>query len=423
MSMNNSETVTISKAEYEYLTGLKDLEKHCAQLESELNWLKEQLQISKKKTFGSSSERTEQLYQQMTLFFNEAEALEDTENRNTEITVEQYKRKQKTGCFDKLPENIETYTVEHELSEEERRCPDCGEEMEVIGKKITKHLEMIPAQVRIREDVYFTYACKKCHENEADTPVIETPQPNPVIKGSFASAQAIAHLMTQKFVMHSPLYRQEQELKQKGIELSRQTMSNWFITTSKLWLEPLYERMKELLLKESVLHADETTLQVLKTKDKPTATKSYMWLYRTGKYAEHPIALYEYQPDRRQIRPKEFLRGFQGYLQTDGYSGYNDLDPGVTRVGCLAHLRRKFTDAEKVAEKGKKSPTVTTAIAYCSKVFKIEEELADLTCEKRPVPICRLQKNMHAEQSVSILRIRFTVGVFRDSKRLFNAWN
>ena len=97
MSMNNSETVTISKAEYEYLTGLKDLEKHCAQLESELNWLKEQLQISKKKTFGSSSERTEQLYQQMTLFFNEAEALEDTENRNAEITVEQYKRKQKNG--------------------------------------------------------------------------------------------------------------------------------------------------------------------------------------------------------------------------------------------------------------------------------------------------------------------------------------
>ena len=180
MSKNNSETVTISKAEYE------SLKSHCAQLESELNWLKEQLQISKKKTFGSSSERTEQLYEQMSLFFNEAEALEDTENRNTEITVEQYKRKQKTGCFDKLPENIETYTVEHELSEEERKCPECGEEMEVIGKKVTKHLEMIPAQVRIREDVYFTYACKKCHENEADTPVIETPQPNPVIKGSMS---------------------------------------------------------------------------------------------------------------------------------------------------------------------------------------------------------------------------------------------
>ena len=168
--VKNSETVTITKAEYDSLK----------QIESEFNWLKEQLQISKKKTFGSSSERTEQLYQQMTLFFNEAEALEDTENRNTEITVEQYKRKQKTGCFDKLPENVETYTVEHELSEEERKCPECGEEMEVIGKKVTKHLEMIPAQVRIREDVYFTYACRRCHENEADTPVVETPTVQPV---------------------------------------------------------------------------------------------------------------------------------------------------------------------------------------------------------------------------------------------------
>ena len=104
--------------------------------------------------------------------------------------------------------------------------------------------------------------------------LVETPQPNPVIKGSFASAEAVAHLMTQKFVMHSPLYRQEQELKQKGIELSRQTMSNWFITASKLWLEPLYDRLKELLLRENVLHADETTLKVLRPKEKQTPGKS-----------------------------------------------------------------------------------------------------------------------------------------------------
>ena len=258
------------------------------------------------------SERTEQLFEEMTLFFNEAEAFEDTENRNTEITVEQYKRKQKTGCFDKLPENVETYVVEHELSDEEKKCPQCGEEMEVIGKKVTKHLEMIPAQVRIREEIYYTYACKKCHENEADTPVVETPQPNPVIKGSFASAEAVAHPMTQKFVMHSPLYRQEQELKQKGIELSRQTMSNWFITASRLWLEPFYEKLKVQLLKEGVLHADETTLKVLRTKDKPTPGKSYMWLYRTSGCTEKPIVLYDHQPNRKADNAESFLESFKG---------------------------------------------------------------------------------------------------------------
>ena len=317
--VKSSETVTISKAEYESLK----------QIESEFKWLKEQLLINKKKTFGSNSERTEDLYKGISLLINEAELIKDIEEKSAETTVKEHTRKKKTGCFDKLPENVETYTVEHELSEEERRCPECGEEerrcpecgeeMEVIDKKVTKHLEMIPAQVRIREDVYYTYACKKCHENEADTPVVETPQPNPVIKGSFASAEAIAHLMTQKIVMHSPLYRQEQELKQKGIELSRQTMSNWFITASKLWLEPLYDRLKEQLVKESALHADETTLQVLRTKEKPTATKSYMWLYRTSGCCETPIVLYDYRPNRKAENAENFLIEFKGFLHTDGY--------------------------------------------------------------------------------------------------------
>ena len=308
MSKKSSETVTISKAEYESLK----------QIESEFKWLKEQLLINKKKAFGSSSERLDDLYQGISLLFNEAELIEDIDKKPTETTVKEHARKKKTSCFDKLPENMETYTVEHERSEEERKCPECGEKMEVIGKKVTKHLEMIPAQVRIREDVYFTYACRKCHENEADTPIVETPQPNPVIKGSFASAEAIAHLMTQKFVMHSPLYRQEQELKQKGIELTRQTMSNWFITATKLWLEPLYDRMKEQLVQENVLHADETTLRVLRTKEKPTATKSYMWLYRTSGCSETPIVLYDYRPNRKAENAEKYLENFKGYLHTDG---------------------------------------------------------------------------------------------------------
>ena len=115
--VKSSETVTISKAEYE------SLKSHCAQLESELNWLKEQLLINKKKTFGSSSERMEDLYAGISLLFNEAELIEDIGNKTAETTVKEHTRKKKTGCFDKLPENIETYTVEHELSEEERKCP------------------------------------------------------------------------------------------------------------------------------------------------------------------------------------------------------------------------------------------------------------------------------------------------------------
>ena len=365
--VKSSETVTISKAEYESLK----------QIESEFKWLKEQLLINKKKTFGSSSERLDDLYEGISLLFNEAELIEDIDEKPAETTVKEHTRKKKTGCFDKLPENIETYTVEHELSEEERKCPDCGEEMEVIGKKVTRHLEIIPAKAVIREDIYYTYACKKCHENKADTPVVETPQPNPVIKGSFASAEAIAHLMTQKFVMHSPLYRQEQELKQKGIQLSRQTMSNWFVTASKLWLEPLYDRLKEQLLKESVLHADETTLRVLRTKEKPTATKSYMWLYRTSDCTETPVVLYDYRPNRKAENAENFLKEFKGFLHTDGYKAYRNIDD-VTIVGCWAHARRRFCEAlEVLPENQRKGSTAEIALEYCGKLYAIEKKIKD----------------------------------------------
>ena len=380
MSKKSSDTVTISKAEYE---SFKSLKEHCAQLESELKWLKEQLLINKKKAFGSSSERLDDLYQGISLLFNEAELIEDIDEKPAETTVKEHTRKKKTGCFDKLPENIETYTVEHELSEEQRKCPECGEEMEVIGKKVTKHLEIIPAKAVIREDVYFTYACRKCHENEAETPVVETPQPNPVIKGSFASAEAIAHLMTQKFVMHSPLYRQERELKQKGIELSRQTMSNWFITASRLWLEPLYDRLKEQLVKESVLHADETTLKVLRTKENPTASKSYMWLYRTSGCSETPIVLYDYRPNRKAENAENFLKEFNGYLHTDGYKAYRGIE-NVTIVGCWAHARRRFCEAlEVLPEEQRKGSTAAIGLDYCGKLYAIEKKMKDDSPEDR----------------------------------------
>ena len=213
------------------------------------------------------------------------------------------------------------------------------------------------------------------------TPVVETPQPNPVIKGSFASAEAVAHLMTQKFVMHSPLYRQEQELRQKGIELSRQTMSNWFIAASEQWLEPLYERMKEQLLCESVLHADETTLQVLRTKEKPTAGKSYMWLYRTSGCAEHPVVLYDYQPNRKAENAERFLKDFKGWLHTDGYKAYRGIDD-VTIVGCWAHARRKFCEAVEVLPKEqRKGSTAEIGLDYCNKLYDIETKIKDMSFE------------------------------------------
>ena len=158
---------------------------------------------------------------------------------------------------------------------------------------------MEPPKFWIREDVYYTYKCMKCERETGEANIVKSPRVPTLLPGSFASAEAVAHIMTQKFVMHSPLYRLEQEFNRQGLKLSRQTMSNWLLNVSEMWLQPIFDVLHEKLCKEPVLHADETTLQVLKEAGRPATSISYMWLYRTSGCAEQAIVLYEYQPTRK----------------------------------------------------------------------------------------------------------------------------
>lgn len=119
--------------------------------------------------------------------------------------------------------------VEHRLSEEERECPVCGAAMAEIGKEVRRTLKIIPAQVSIREDWYYTYACRRCQNVGTETPEAKAEKAPSVISGSFASPEAVAHIMVQKFCMGSPLYRQEQEWARQGVKLIRQTMSSWIL--------------------------------------------------------------------------------------------------------------------------------------------------------------------------------------------------
>ncbi len=116
-------------------------------------------------------------------------------------------------------------------------------------------------------------------------------------------------------------------------------MFNWVLRCAKDWLAPVYDALHQDLVQEKVLHADETTLQVLREPGKKAQAKSYMWQYRAGGDTEQPIVLYEYQPDRRDARPLEFLAGFEGYLHSDGYAAYHNLPETVISVGCWAHAR------------------------------------------------------------------------------------
>ena len=169
-----------------------------------------------------------------------------------------------------------------------------------------------------------------------------------------------------------------------GIEISRQTMANWLIKASDIWLKLIYDRMHELMLQKDILYADETTLQVLREPGRSADTNSYMWLYRTGRN-ETPIVLYDYQTTRAAKHPIKFLKNFKGYLHADGYKAYNSV-PEITIVGCWAHARRCFVDALKAMPPGKDNTPLTATeegLKFCNKLFEIERELHEVTDAER----------------------------------------
>ena len=338
-----------------------------------------QYKLSMNKIYGKSSEKITP--GQLSLF-NEAESEakpEAPEPTTEEIT---YKRKKKQGKREEDLKDLPTETIEYTLPEEEQQC-DCGAKLHKMSKEVRKELKIVPAQVSVVEHVKYVYSCRECEKNEINTPVKTAKMPKPPIAGSIASPSAIAYVMNEKFAKSIPLYRQEQEWKRMGIEISRQTMANWMIKSSKELLESIYERMREHLLQRDILHADETTLQVLKEPNRKADSKSYMWLYRTSRDGP-AIVLYDYQTTRAGKHPARFLKEFKGYLHVDGYEGYSLL-PDVTLVGCWAHARRYFVDALKIMPPKKdNTPTATEeGLAFCNKLFEIEKELKDLTDKER----------------------------------------
>jgi transposase len=364
---------------YELNNKVVELNSINTELDLKVKWYEEQYRLSQQKRFGSSSESTH-LYEQINIF-NEAEAtLKDKEPELEEITYKRRKPKEKRE--DKF-KNLHVEVIEYKLSEEELECKICGNNLHEMSTVVRKEIEIIPAQLKIVEHKSFVYSCRNCEKNNITTPIIKAKMPSPVIPGSIASASSIAYVMEQKYVQGLPLYRQEQQFKRLDIDLSRQTMSNWIIQTSERWLSYLYERMHMLLLEKNILHADETSLQVPKEPDRPAETKSYMWLYRTGRDGPH-IVLYDYQTTRAGKHPKNFLKGYTGYLNVDGYPGYNNL-PGIILIGCISHARRKFTDALKALPKGTdtKGLAAKEGLDFCNKLFAIERDLKDATPEER----------------------------------------
>lgn len=356
------------------------LKQQNAELSAKVNWFEEQFRLSQHRQFGRSSEKT--IPEQPNLF-DEAEA--ESKPELPEPTVEKitYERRKKVGHREEALKDLPVEIIEYRLPEQEQTCSCCGGKLHEMSTEVKQDIKITPAQASVVKHVRYVYACRNCEQKEISTPITTAPMPAPVLPGSLASPSAMAYIMSQKFVEGLPLYRQEAQWERLGFPISRQTMANWMIKGSEGWLHPLYERLKEHLLKEDILHADETTLQVLHELGRSAGTTSYMWLYRSGRYGP-PIILYDYQTTRASKHPTRFLKEFKGYLHVDGYAGYESL-PNITLVGCWAHARRKFDEALKALPKTDKStPTATQeGLNFCNQLFVIEKELHDLTPEER----------------------------------------
>ena len=372
------------EAQSELIQSLR--EDHAADREM-IKTLQEQIDYLTKKLFGTSSEKRTDMDGQLNLF-DEAEQTSDIDLKVPKIVIPEHKRKAKITheeLFKGIPSKDEVIT----LPEDERICDECGSPLVPIGKEFIRHeFRYTPAKGEVVNVYRETYKCPECEKSNVmaeNIKFVKAHVPDALIPNSYASASAVAWVMYQKFANAMPLYRQEQDWKQLGVSFTRATLANWIIYCAENYFRPLYDYLHRQLLKRKFLMADETRIQVLNEPGRKAQTDSFMWLFRSGEDGLPPIILYHYTETRAKYNAVTFLDGFsEGYLETDGYQGYNNL-PGVKRCSCWAHTRRYFIDAVPKGKTYDYSNPAVQGVQFCSKLFEYERrsQMKNHTYEQR----------------------------------------
>ena len=368
-------------------TRIQLLEEKTKELEFLNAMLSDRLTLAQRKRFGASSEKYADGYTQLNLF-NEAEQEADPtapEPDLEEVHPSSYKRKKRSGKKEEDLSSFETTEViEYKLTGAERYCPDCNTKYKVVTKETVKRLKFIPARFEVVEEVTFVYSCPKCGAMKRPE---KTP---PLLKGSIATPSLVAGIMNAKYVNGMPLARQEREFARYDLALSTKTMAHWIIQCADRYLQPLYDLMKEELLRSKYLHGDETRIQVIDEPDQKGSTQNWMWVYLTDEYSGSPrMVLFQYERTRAGYHPAEFLGDqFGGYFTCDGYQAYHGLPGRITVTGCMAHARRRFDEALTVLKKDftkeqLRETTAYQAMARIGMLYKIEEMIRDKSPEER----------------------------------------
>ena len=345
----------------------------------------------KKATYGPRADRlSESQLAQVLLEFAEAfeqkplhlEDLPQTEPEPELRKVKRRKGRRALANFENLPVNKQVY----ELSTEQRLCPGCGVERKEIGSEESWQIEYIPGHFERIQHVRKKYACPSCESAGENPRIAVAAKAETAIEKGFAGPGLLAFIVTSKFADYLPLYRLEDIFERQGFEISRATQSVWCGDVANV-VEPLYQRMAELVRKSHVVATDDTTLPMLSPGQTHPAR---MWVY-VGDEA-NPYNVFDFTLDRGRDGPKRFLKEYTEVLLADAYGGYNGVvaGNGITRAGCWSHARRKFVDAEK------SSPEIARdAVALLNALFAVERQGKDVSVAER--------LELRQKQSVPIL--------------------
>ncbi|WP_350940994.1 IS66 family transposase (plasmid) [Vibrio metschnikovii] len=242
--------------------------------------------------------------------------------------------------------------------------------------KVKEELDIVPAKVRVLEYMQE----KAVFDTEDGQTMVTAPMPKHPLPGSLGSTSLIAHTITSKYVDGLPLYRIEKMLSRYGGDISRATLANYVMKSAQV-LQPLVNLLREHQNAGHIIAMDETRIQVLKEPGKPATSDKQMWVSLGGPPSERSV-LFHYDPSRSGEVPITLLDGFKGYLQTDGYAGYNAACKKyqLTPVGCMDHARRKFIEAQAAQPKGKKAKVsnADTALGHINQLYHIERQINEL---------------------------------------------
>lgn len=345
--------------------------------------LQEQLNLALARRYAASSEKVSPdqlwIFDEAELDAGHAEADEEIITEDDTITVPEHARKKRGRKA--LPKTLPRVQVIHELPDDQLICDHDGQVLQPIGEETSEQLDIIPAKIQVIEHVRIKYACS-CGQCIKTAPLPSQPIPK-----SNASPGLLAHITVSKYQDALPLYRQEKILQRIGVDLPRATLANWMIKSGQL-IQPLINLLQDRLLGYDIVQMDETPVQVLNEPGKSAQSKSYMWVRRGGS-PQQPVLLYDYDPGRSGKVPVRLLPDFTGYIQTDGYEGYNAVvtTNQLTHAGCMAHARRKFDEAIRAQGKTKKKKAglAHRGLSLINKLYRVEKQARKYDTDERYV--------------------------------------